>query len=94
MTLMNLGHHTRTLSKRADPWSRDLDKSRRNGVMRQNYLLAKKLVSAAEDDHLHLNFEPVLSRLMGAQREGDEHSARALHLICYMFPYMFHPKKD
>lgn len=35
--------------------------------MRQNYLWTKKLVSAAEDDNLHLNFEPVLSRLMGAQ---------------------------
>lgn len=84
MTLMNLGHHTRTLSKRADPWSRDLDKSRRNGVMRQNYLLAKKLVSAAEDDHLHLNFEPVLSRLMGTRALSQGLAFNLLYVPLYV----------
>lgn len=91
---MNLGHHTGALSKQADPWSRDLDKSRRHGVARQNYLWTKKLVSAAEDDNLHLNFEPVLSRLMGAQREGDELSVQASCFVSYMLPYMFHFKTD
>lgn len=47
ITLLNLGHHTRALNKRADPWSRDLEtdhiKSRRNSVARQNYLWTKSL---------------------------------------------------
>lgn len=76
MTLLNLGHRTGALSERADPRSRDLDKSRRNGVARQNYHWTERLVSATEDDNLHLNFEPVLSRLTGPRREGDERSVR------------------
>lgn len=62
ITLLNLGHHTRALSKRADPWSRDLETERikvgGNSVARQNYLWTKKQASPAEDDNLHLDFEP------------------------------------
>lgn len=94
ITLLNLGHHTRALRKQADPRSRDLETDwikvgGRNSVARQNYLWTKKLRSPAEDDNLHLNFEPVLSRLMGRQREGDENSCLGLafNSLYYMFPF-------
>ena len=93
---MNLGHHTRALSKRADPWSRDLETGwiKVGGTASHDRIISGQKACVSEDDNLHLNFEPMLSRLMGPQREGDENSARALHLICYIFPYVFPPKTD
>lgn len=35
----------------------------------------KNFISAVEDDNLHLNFDPVLSRLMGPHHEGAAHTA-------------------
>lgn len=74
-------------SERADPRSRDLDRSRRDAT-ELTLGRKKKPACGAEDDNMHLNFEPVLSRLMGGRRAVEW--GLGIVAPAFIFPYVFY----